>query len=105
MWYRTVIAQSLLEQQLSPFDIQKEKMYPELEQLLLKMGKTTDEYFAMNKEQQREIWEMLVTRSDTNLYNEFEDEDLLPVRDDFADTMMQGSQVFFRNNQTPTINT
>lgn len=36
--------------------------------------------------------------------NEFEDEELLPVRDDFADTM-QGSQGFFRNNQTPTINT
>jgi hypothetical protein len=36
--------------------------------------------------------------------NEFEDEELLPVRDDFADTM-QGSQGFFKNNQTPTINT
>ncbi len=75
MWYRTVTAESLLEKQLAPFDVQKEKMYPELEQMLLKMGKTTDEYFAMNKEQQREIWEMLVTRSDTNLYNEFDDED------------------------------
>ena len=36
--------------------------------------------------------------------DEFEDEELLPVRDDLGETM-QGSQGFFKNNQTPTINT
>ena len=75
MWYRTVLAETLLEEQLAPLGTPEEDLYPELEELLLKMGKTTEDYFKMNQEQQKEIWNILITGSGSNLYNEYEDED------------------------------
>ena len=37
-------------------------LYDELSGILEKMGKTLDEYYSMNQEQQKEIWDLLVDR-------------------------------------------
>ena len=75
MWYRSVLAQILPDKQLIPSQISKENMYPELEEILTKMGKNTDDYYQMTKDQQEEIWNMLVMKSGSNSYNGFEGED------------------------------
>jgi hypothetical protein len=58
MWYRSVLAQIFLDQQIAPFQMSKQDMLPDLEEMLTKMGKTTDEYYRMTKDQQQEIWSM-----------------------------------------------
>jgi hypothetical protein len=75
MWYRSVLAQIFLDQQIAPFQMSKQDMLPDLEEMLTKMGKTTDEYYRMTKDQQQEIWSMLSSGSGTNLNNGFEDQD------------------------------
>lgn len=75
MWYRSALAQILPDKQLIPSQISKENMYPELEEILTKMGKNTDDYYQMTKDQQEEIWNMLVMKSESNSYDGFEGED------------------------------
>ena len=83
MWYKQVLAQFgggvdfSAETQAkdtlgnsSDFEIDKIRdvdnkpagLYDELAGILEKMGKTLDEYYQMNQEQQKEIWDLLVER-------------------------------------------
>jgi hypothetical protein len=79
MWYKQVLAQvgggvnlSGEEKSDSPhsFEIDKIRdvdaqpagLYDELTGILEQMGKTLDEYYNMNQEQQKEIWDLLVDR-------------------------------------------
>jgi hypothetical protein len=79
MWYKQVLAQvgggvNFSGEQISDspdsFEIDKIRdvddkpagLYDELSGILEKMGKNLDEYYSMNQEQQKEIWDLLVER-------------------------------------------
>jgi len=83
MWYKQVLAQfgggvdfsgeTQVKDSLdssSDFEIDKIRdvdnqpagLYDELAGILEKMGKNLDEYYEMNQEQQKEIWDLLVER-------------------------------------------
>lgn len=84
MWYKQVLAQfgggvnfpderndqeNLSSQESEPeiyeidsVDNKPAGLYSELSSILEKMGKTLDEYYHMNQEQQKEIWDLLVDR-------------------------------------------
>jgi hypothetical protein len=79
MWYKQVLAQvgggvNFSGEQASDspdsFEIDKIRdvdnkpagLYDELSGILEKMGKNLDEYYSMNQEQQKEIWDLLVER-------------------------------------------
>jgi hypothetical protein len=47
---------------ISDVDNQPAGLYDELSGILEKMGKSLDEYYRMNQEQQKEIWNLLVER-------------------------------------------
>lgn len=83
MWYRVVKAQigggviksvgpdvDLLAQKDIP-----NKLRPELIKILKDLGITDEEYCAMPEQQQKLIWDILVTKNDTNLYNSVNDSD------------------------------
>jgi hypothetical protein len=79
MWYKQVLAQvgggvnftgtDNIDSE-NTFEIDKIKdvddkpvgLYDELAGILEKMGKTLDEYYNMNQEQQKEVWDLLVNR-------------------------------------------
>ena len=79
MWYKQVLAQvggGVNLEGVEKFDSAKPSdidnirdvdsepagLYDELSGILEKMGKTLDEYYNMNQEQQKEIWDLLVDR-------------------------------------------
>ena len=82
MWYKQVLAQigggvNLSEDkpldtidstskskidEIRDVDNEPAGLYDELAGILDKMGKTLDEYYNMNQEQQKEIWDLLVQR-------------------------------------------
>ena len=79
MWYKQVLAQvgggvnlsgENTDQSIPQPEINKIKgvddkpagLYDELAGILEKMGKNLDEYYNMNQEQQKEIWDLLVDR-------------------------------------------
>jgi hypothetical protein len=79
MWYKQVLAQvgggvnlsgENTDQSIPQPEINKIKgvddkpagLYDELSGILEKMGKNLDEYYNMNQEQQKEIWDLLVDR-------------------------------------------
>lgn len=79
MWYKQVLAQfggginfsgqNIEDKSSSPeideIEIVNNKpagLYNELSSILEKMGKTLDEYYHMNQDQQKEIWNLLVDR-------------------------------------------
>jgi len=77
MWYRKVVSfgggvdfsrnESTNEQNagidiVKDIDNQPQGLYDELPGILKKMNKTVDDYYHMTKEQQAEIWELLVKR-------------------------------------------
>jgi hypothetical protein len=79
MWYKQVLAQvggginfsgEQKNDSQEEFEIDKIRdvddkpagLYDELSGILEKMGKNLDEYYSMNQEQQKEIWDLLVDR-------------------------------------------
>lgn len=48
--------------EISVVDNEPAGLYDELAGILEKMGKTLDEYYHMNQEQQKEVWNLLVDR-------------------------------------------
>jgi hypothetical protein len=48
--------------EISDVDNEPAGLYDELAGILEKMGKTLDEYYHMNQEQQKEVWNLLVDR-------------------------------------------
>ena len=79
MWYKQILAQvgggvnlsgENTDQSTTQPEIDKIKdvddkpagLYDELAGILEKMGKNLDEYYNMNQEQQKEIWDLLVDR-------------------------------------------
>ena len=48
--------------EISDVDNKPAGLYDELAGILEKMGKTLDEYYQMNQEQQKEVWDLLVDR-------------------------------------------
>ena len=83
MWYRIVKAQvgGGAVRSVGPDvdDIPQEdipnQLRPELMKILKDLGITDDEYCAMPDQQQKLIWDILVTKNDTNLYNSVNDSD------------------------------
>lgn len=83
MWYRIVKAQigggviqtpnsdvNVLPQNMIP-----DQLRPELMKILKDLGITEDQYCEMDSAQQKMIWDILVTKNDTNLYNSVNDSD------------------------------
>ena len=79
MWYKQVLSQfgggvnlsgqnndqSTIQPKIDEIKAVDEKpagLYDELAGILEKMGKNLDEYYNMNQEQQKEIWDLLVDR-------------------------------------------
>ena len=83
MWYRIIKAQigGGVVKSVGPDvdDIPQEdipnQLRPELVKILKDLGITDDEYCAMPIQQQKMIWDILVTKTDTNLYNSVNDSD------------------------------
>lgn len=87
MWYRKVIAglpgisnsnvqkESILDQEVQGLNVTAEDLYPELEKMLKEMNFSPNEYEKLPDHARRNIWDILVHKYDTNLYNTFEDSD------------------------------
>ena len=83
MWYRIIKAQigGGVVKSVGPDvdDIPQEdipnQLRPELVKILKDLGITDDEYCSMPIQQQKMIWDILVTKTDTNLYNSVNDSD------------------------------
>ena len=87
MWYRKVLAslpgisnssgqaKSILEQEVVGLNATAEQLYPELEKMLKELNFDPKEYEALPDHARRNIWDIIVHKYDTNLYNTFEDSD------------------------------
>ena len=87
MWYRKVIASlpgiqgskvdkvTNLDQEIQGLNIQAEQLYPELEQMLKELNFNPKEYESLPDHARKNIWDIIVHKYDTNLYNTFEDSD------------------------------
>ena len=83
MWYRVVKAQigggaiqkdSISNNGVPQSEIPTE-LRPELIKILGDLGISADQYCNLPAESQKYIWDILVYKNDTNLYNEIEDSD------------------------------
>jgi hypothetical protein len=83
MWYRVVKAQigggaiqndSISNNEVPQSEIPTE-LRPELIKILSDLGISPDQYCNLPEESQKYIWDILVYKNDTNLYNEMEDSD------------------------------
>jgi hypothetical protein len=88
MWYRKVLAslpgiatnsagekQSNLDQEIQGLNVQAEQLYPELEKMLKELNFDPKEYESLPDHARKNIWDIIVHKYDTNLYNDFEDSD------------------------------
>lgn len=87
MWYRKVIAslpgiqafenqdKSVLQKDISGLNATIEQLYPELEKMLSDLNMTTHEYKSLPDHARRNIWDIIVHKYDTNLYNAVNDSD------------------------------
>ena len=87
MWYRKVIAGlpgiqnskvdkvNNLDQEIKGLNVSAEQLYPELEQMLKELNFNPKEYESMPDHARKNIWDIIVHKYDTNLYNSYEDSD------------------------------
>ena len=87
MWYRKVIAglpgiqaakedkTNNLDQEVQDLNVPAEQLYPELEKMLKELNFNPKEYESMPDHARKNIWDIIVHKYDTNLYNNFEDSD------------------------------
>lgn len=83
MWYRIVkaqigggaVQQSDFQKNEVPQNQIPDQLRPELVKILGDLGISPDQYCNLPAESQKFIWDVLVYKNDTNLYNEIEDSD------------------------------
>lgn len=83
MWYRIVKSQINIgtvgngasDIQILPQNQISNKLRPELVKILKDLNISDEEFCAMPEEAQKSIWDILVTKNDTNLYNSVNDSD------------------------------
>lgn len=83
MWYRIVKAQiggGLVRSNDSDINVipqneMPDELRPELVKILKDLNITEDQYCAMDDRAKKNIWDILVTKNDTNLYNSVNDSD------------------------------
>lgn len=83
MWYRIVKAQIGggakrsfdADKQIQNFGIDSEKLHPELIKLLEDMDLTVDDYCNMTDNVKKSLWDIIINKVDTNLYNSVNDSD------------------------------
>jgi hypothetical protein len=87
MWYRKVLASlpgildapvekgNNLDQEIQGLNVQVEQLYPELEKMLKELNFDPKEYESLPAHARKNIWDIIVHKYDTNLYNNFEDSD------------------------------
>jgi hypothetical protein len=87
MWYRKVLASlpgistsadnktNNLDQDIEGLGVGANQLYPELEKMLKEMNFDPKEYESLPDHARKNIWDIIVHKYDTNLYNTFEDSD------------------------------
>ena len=87
MWYRKVFASlpgisnstdkkiNKLDQDMQGLNASADQLYPELEKMLEELNFDPKEYESLPDHARKNIWDIIVHKYDTNLYNTFEDSD------------------------------
>ena len=87
MWYRKVLASlpgistsadnktNNLDQEVKDLNVSANQLYPELEKMLKELNFDPKEYESLPDHARKNIWDIIVHKYDTNLYNTFEDSD------------------------------
>ena len=90
MWYRQVIASlpgvqgnsqavgektTKLDSEVKDLNVPPDQLYPELEKMLKDLNFDPEEYESLPDHARKNIWDIIVHKYDTNLYNNFEDSD------------------------------
>ena len=87
MWYRKVLASlpgisssidsnsNNLDKDMQGLNASAEQLYPELEKMLEELNFNSYEYAALPEHARKNIWDIVVHKYDTNLYNPVKDSD------------------------------